>query len=87
MMFSDVSVINKIAKGDTIVTGGMSAYFPEGIPIGKITKFETPTSGGYYIIEVKLFNNLTNLEHVYVIDNKSRSEFLDLQKQDKNASR
>ncbi len=87
MMLSDVSVINKITKGDTIVTGGMSAYFPEGIPIGKITEFETPTSGGYYVIEVELFNNLTNLEYVYVIDNKSRSEFLDLQKQDNNASR
>lgn len=80
MKFSDVSVINKIAKGDTIVTGGMSAYFPKGIPIGRITDFETPTSGGYYDIEVELFNNLTDLEHVYVIDNKSRSEFINLKK-------
>ena len=87
MTFSDVSVINKIAKGDTIVTGGMSAYFPKEILIGRITDFETPNSGGYYDIEVELFNNLTDLEHVYVIDNKSRSEFMNLQKQDKDASR
>tara|TARA_B100000767_G_C19776235_1_gene542736 strand:- start:3760 stop:4593 length:834 start_codon:yes stop_codon:yes gene_type:complete len=87
MTFSDVSIINKITKGDTIVTGGMSAYFPKGIPIGIITDFDTPTSGGYYDIKVELFNNLTDLEHVYIIDNKSRSEFLNIQNQDKDASR
>jgi len=87
MVLSDVSIINTIAVGDTIETGGMSAYFPKGIPIGTIIDFETPTSGGYYNIEVALLNNLTDLEHVYIIENKKRSEFIDLQKKSEDGTR
>ena len=87
MVLSDVSIINTISVGDTIETGGMSAYFPKGIPIGTIIDFETPTSGGYYNIEVSLLNNLTDLEHVYIIENKKRSEFIDLQKKSEDGTR
>ena len=38
MMLADVSVINPVAVGDTLVTGGMSSYFPEGIIIGTVTE-------------------------------------------------
>jgi rod shape-determining protein MreC len=87
MTLSDVSVINKIALGDTIITGGMSAYFPKGIPIGTILEFDKPNLGGYYTIKVKLLNNLTDLEYVYIIDNKKRAEFLGLEKQNDDGSR
>ena len=87
MVLSDISVINSISIGDTIVTGGMSAYFPKNIAIGTITEFETPTSGGYYTIDVSLLNNLTDLEHVYIIENKKRSEFLELQKMSEDGTR
>ena len=87
MVLSDVSIINTISVGDTIETGGMSAYFPKGIPIGTIIDFETPISGGYYNIEVSLLNNLTDLEHVYIIENKKRSEFIDLQKKSEDGTR
>ena len=62
---SDISIINKINIGDTIVTGGMSSYFPEGIPIGKIVEFKN--NGRYYSINVKLINNMTNLNNVYFL--------------------
>jgi len=87
MTLSDVSVINEISIGDTIVTGGMSAYFPKGIPIGTIAEYNTPNLGGYHTIKVKLLNNLTNLENVYIIDNNKRAEFLGLEKQSENGSR
>ena len=87
IVLSDVSIINTISVGDTIETGGMSAYFPKGIPIGTIIDLETPTSGGYYNIEVALLNNLTDLEHVYIIENKKRSEFIDLQKKSEDCTR
>ncbi len=79
MNLEDVPTINPIAKGDTIVTGGMSSYFPKGIPIGVIHKFEKPVSGGYYSIEIELLNNLTDLEYVYIIEHKDRAEILNLQ--------
>ena len=75
---SDISIINKINIGDTIVTGGMSSYFPEGIPIGKIIEFKN--NGRYYSINVKLINNMTNLNNVYFLKNKYKSEIESLYK-------
>ncbi len=78
MLLEDVSVVNPVAVGDTLVTGGMSAYFPEGIPIGTVLMVEQPENGGYYEIEVELINNMTNLNYVYVIENKDREEIVEL---------
>ena len=70
MKLDDVSTLNPVAVGDTIVTGGMSDYFPYGIPIGTILNFEKPKLEGYYDIEIELFSNLTLKEFVYVVKNK-----------------
>ncbi|MGB1972013.1 MAG: rod shape-determining protein MreC [Flavobacteriaceae bacterium] len=78
MQLADISVINPVALGDTIVTGGMSSYFPEGIPIGTVTDFELPENGGYYNISIELINNMTDLDYVYVIGNKNRAEIINL---------
>ena len=74
MSLDDISTINSISVGDTIVTGGMSAYFPFGIPIGVVSKFVQPKMEGYYQIEVDLFSNLTQKEFAYVIKNKDLDE-------------
>lgn len=74
MHLEDISIINPVEVGDTIVTGGMSSYFPEGIPIGKIHSFELPDNGGYYQITIDLFTNMTDLNYVYVIGNNDREE-------------
>ena len=49
----DVSTINPILVGDTIVTGGMSDYFPYGIPIGKVSSLKRPKLEGYYDIDIE----------------------------------
>ena len=43
MKLDDVSTINPVVVGDTIVTGGMSDYFPHGIPIGRFLILKTQT--------------------------------------------
>ena len=73
---SDISIINKIEVGDTIVTGGMSAYFPEGIPIGKVIEIENDER--YYFLKVKLINNMTNVNNVYFLKNINKSEIKSL---------
>ncbi len=78
MQLADISVINPVAVGDTLVTGGMSAYFPEGITLGTISKVERPNNGGYYNLEVELINNMTDIKYVYVIGNKRREEIIEL---------
>ncbi|HJN78422.1 MAG TPA: rod shape-determining protein MreC, partial [Flavobacteriaceae bacterium] len=58
----------QIKLGDTIITGGMSFYFPKGIPIGIISNYETNETEGYFDIEVSLFNNFSSIDNVYVLD-------------------
>lgn len=70
----DVSKFAPVKLGDTITTGGQSAIFPKGIPIGSIASFEIDPGGDTYAISVKLFNDMTNLYHVYIIKNRDASE-------------
>lgn len=65
--------------GDTIVTGAMSSIFPEDIPIGVIEAFDLNESQSFYAINVRLFNDMTNLQPVYVILNRNREEILQLE--------
>lgn len=59
-----------IAEGDTIITSGYSTHFPKGIEIGTIANFIVDRGSANYTIEVNLNNDLTNLEYVYVINNR-----------------
>ena len=78
----DVPRLASVRKGDTIVTGGQSVIFPENIGIGTIDKIYTDDKTNYYTLNVKLFNDMTNLGHVYIIKSKDREEILNLQKKE-----
>ncbi|MFI2742974.1 rod shape-determining protein MreC [Zhouia sp. PK063] len=75
----DIQRLAKIKVGDTVTTGGMSTIFPEGILIGKVSKVVLDQSENYHIITVNLFNDMSNLGHVYVIKNNHKQEILNLQ--------
>lgn len=79
----DVPRLASVRKGDTIVTGGQSVIFPENIGIGTISKVYVDNETNYYTLEIRLFNDMTNLGHVYVIKNKARAEVMTLEKQTK----
>lgn len=79
----DVPRLAAIRKGDTVVTGGQSVIFPENINIGVIDKIYTDNETNYYTLNVRLFNDMTNLGHVYIIKNKDQEEILNLEKQSK----
>jgi rod shape-determining protein MreC len=80
----DVPRLAAIRKGDTIVTGGQSVIFPENINIGTIDKIFIDNQTNYYTLNVKLFNDMTNLGHVYIIKSKNRDEIINLEKETKN---
>ncbi|HKO75797.1 MAG TPA: rod shape-determining protein MreC, partial [Flavobacterium sp.] len=80
----DVPRLASIRKGDTIVTGGQSVIFPENIGIGTIEKVWIPgDKTHYYKIDVKLFNDMTNLGHVYIIKSENSEEIKNLENQRK----
>ena len=79
MQLEDIPRLVPLLVGDTIVTGAMSSIFPENIPIGTIKKFDLNASKSFYSIYVELFNDMTNVKNVYIIDNVNRTEVLQLE--------
>ncbi len=79
VQLTDIPDIAPVKVGDTIVTGGRSSIFPKGIPIGVISDFTLDNSENYYTVNVKLFNDMTNLEHVYIIENTELKEIKQLE--------
>jgi rod shape-determining protein MreC len=67
MNLEDIPRSASFSIGDTIVTGSNSLIFPENLPIGIIESFNLNDNSGYYNIEVKLFTDMTDLNHAYVI--------------------
>jgi len=100
LTLNDISETAKIKVGDSIITGGMSLIFPEGINIGTVSKIisqnETYSDSkaraikisvrddsiidldikeNYLKIEVKLHNDMSNLNNVYIIESFNKKEF------------
>ncbi|WP_291116415.1 rod shape-determining protein MreC [Flavobacterium sp. UBA6135] len=74
----DIPRLASVRKGDTIVTGAQS-IFPENIAIGIIYKIYIDTESNLHTMDVKLFNDMTSIGHVYVIENKNREEIEELE--------
>lgn len=83
VQLEDISTVSKVNVNDTIVTGNYS-IFPEGIRIGVIQKADLQQSKNHYNIDVKLFNDMSNIGYVYVIKNKAKKEIQKLLNQDKD---
>lgn len=78
---TDVPRLASVRKGDTIVTGAESRVFPENIGIGTIERVYTEKETNYYTLDIRLFNDMTNLGHVYVIKQKDAEEIEQLENQ------
>lgn len=59
----------KIQSGEAVVTSGYSLFFPEGINIGNIHRFELSSDANLYQIELNLSTDFQSLKWVYVVDN------------------
>ncbi|WP_111706638.1 rod shape-determining protein MreC [Lutibacter citreus] len=73
----------QIKNGDTIITGGKSAIFPEGINIGIVNSFKFENNQ-YKTINIELFNDMSNLGYVQIVKNLERTEQLTLEKESAN---
>jgi rod shape-determining protein MreC len=80
VQLTDVPRLATVRKGDTIVTGAQSTIFPENIGVGTIEKIYIDNDTNLYMIDVRLFNDMTSLGHVYIIRNKDREEIINLEK-------
>jgi rod shape-determining protein MreC len=74
----------KISIGDTIVTSGFSAVFPEGIDIGTIARVDKNVSNNFFDIDIELLTDFKSLYHVYIVNNKNYKEKVLLENSLKN---
>lgn len=61
-----------VTIGDTIVTDGKSTIFPRGILVGAVKDFNLSNNQDYYDMTISLFNDMTDLHHVYIIENNEK---------------
>ncbi|GET46280.1 rod shape-determining protein MreC [Capnocytophaga felis] len=80
----DIPNIAPIQKGDTIVTGGMSSIFPKGIPIGRIMNITKSQMDNSFVVDIKLFTDMSNVDFIYIIENKDKEEISNLESQNPN---
>lgn len=74
VQLTDIQGLAKISVGDTVTTSGYSTTFPKGINIGEVISFHVKETEDVYTINVKLFNDMTNIKHVYIIKNNDAAE-------------
>ena len=78
LKLNDIPLSSSLKVGDTVVTGGMSFYFPKGIPIGKIVNYDNSSLEGYYEIDVEVFNDFSSLSNLYVLNRTDDNEIQSL---------
>ena len=66
---------------DSIVTAGHSSIFPKGIPIGRVLSVNANTRDNSLLSQVKLFTDMQQLQHVYIIKNKDQVPIQQLEEQ------
>jgi rod shape-determining protein MreC len=78
VQLSDIPRQAPLKVGDTIETDGKSTIFPEGILIGTISKVNTGNTADNEV-DIKLFNDMSNLRNIYVIKSLHKEEIQSLE--------
>ncbi|UUV21399.1 rod shape-determining protein MreC [Paenimyroides aestuarii] len=81
VQLTDIPKLAALRKGDSIVTGGISTIFPENIPVGVVDKVFTSKNSNFYTINVRLFNDMTNISSVYLIEHVHIKEISQLEEE------
>jgi rod shape-determining protein MreC len=60
--------------GDTIITSGYSAVFPEGIPVGIVATGAANHNENFFTLKIKLLSDFTKLNNVQIVVNNRVDE-------------
>ena len=71
---TDVSSHMIVNPGDTIITSGLGAVFPEGIPVGIVESSILKEGESYHTIRVRLNTDFKRLKYVEVVKNTDQNE-------------
>ena len=65
--------------GDTVVTSGYSAVFPEGIPVGVITETDRDADDNFVKLRIKLFTDFSQLSTVRLVVSNDRDAIKEIE--------
>lgn len=80
-LMEEVPPYVSVSKGDTIVTSGYSAIFPEGIMVGVVEEYDVSDDANYLTLKVRLAVRFDALSNVRVIRFNQRKEYNQLKKE------
>ena len=79
MHLADIPKYVSVRVGDTIVTDGKSAIFPQGVMIGKVAGYSVDNQTGFWDISVELSEKMGALSKIYVVKNLKKAEVQKIQ--------
>ncbi|CAL2079603.1 rod shape-determining protein MreC [Tenacibaculum sp. 190524A02b] len=80
VQLTDIPRQARFQVGDTIITDGKSAIFPEGIPVGVVKNIPQKITAKN-TIDIQLFNDMSSIGSIYIIKNFHKSEIKALNNQ------
>jgi rod shape-determining protein MreC len=75
----DIPLTTPVEIGDTLVSSGFSAYYPEGIMIGLIIDKKVGDNQQMHNLKIKLFEDFNKLNYVYIIQGMDVNELKELE--------
>jgi rod shape-determining protein MreC len=57
----------EVTVGDIVITSGLDALFPKGIPVGYVSRVDKKSTGLFQYIEVLPFVDTTKIEEIAII--------------------
>lgn len=65
---------NRLVRGDTVVTSGYNAVFPEGVFVGTVESFVKEPDKNFWTVTLRLGTDFSRLSYVYVVHSRPRAE-------------
>ena len=81
--FREIPIHVDVQPGDTVVTSGFSAVFPEGILVGTVESV-SESGGNFHDIKIRLSTDYRNLYHLDLVRFEHRAELNELESRIKN---
>ena len=64
---NDFDRLHEVQKGDIIVTSGMGAQFPAGVPVGEVISIKQRQDSLYVEAEIMPYTQFDSLEDVVIL--------------------
>ena len=76
---SDIPKHANLIQGDSIMTSGFSTIFPPNIMVGRLENFLIEPGSNFFTSKVKLAEDLSNLNYVFVVEHLEKEEIQQLE--------